>query len=114
LFKTEKRREKMTIPLLKRDILSKEAIIKNKRIKTLKELGGHWIVELIYYKDSGGMINVWEPGRSDLEHIWTTSDNGKYHKLNEHHFSNNKNARWTFSKITSWKKAVDIENTWNN
>lgn len=84
------------------------SIYRKKTINVPKDFGGQWIVELIYRKDAGGIINVWEKGKSTLEHVWTTSDDKKWHKLDEIHFAFNKNARERFAGITSFKKAVNI------
>lgn len=88
--------------------LSPGAVYKKKTIKAPKMFGGEWVIELIYLKDSGGKINIWQKGASELEHIWTSSDDRKWHKLDEIHFAFNKNARERFTGITSWIKAQNL------
>ena len=77
-----------------------------------KNLGKDLKIELLYGTERGGQINIWESGKSDLEHIWTTSDDKKFHKIEEVGFMDWKNAKEEFSNIKTQKDVVDL--MWRN
>lgn len=77
------------------------------RQKTIKGLGYTWRVELIYHKNTGGIINIWEL-EDDYIHTRGLSDDGKWYKFNEIHFWGWENALDEYKGITDVSSLLDI------
>ena len=52
---------------------------------------------------------MWEPGKSSLEHVWQTSDNGKFHRIGEIHFMDWENAVGEYKQIKNFGTMVDLQ-----
>lgn len=67
-----------------------------------------FVVELFYGTERGGQINIWSEGKSTLPHVWSPSDDNKYHLADQVNFMDWRNAKEEFSQLTNWGKVVDL------
>lgn len=75
---------------------------------TAKTVGGYRI-ELFYGTNRGGVIIGWEKGYQKLEHIWTPSDDKKFHKAFEATFMKYQNALIEYKSL---KTRADVIELW--
>ena len=76
-----------------------------------KSVGGYRI-ELYYGTDRGGMINVWEKGDSELDHIFSPSDDRTHHQADEIHFMHYQNAIDEYQQLKNKSAVIDL--MWRN
>lgn len=69
---------------------------------------GKRVVELTIYPNAGGLIKIWEPGMSRLEHIWQNNANKTMHCIGEICFMHQENAIDEYRNIRTFHDIVDI------
>lgn len=74
---------------------------KRKRIKD-------FVIELYYGTDRGAEMIIWEMGPSELEHVWPSSDDKKYHIFGEFHWMNFRNGIDAYENINTTSELTDF------
>lgn len=81
---------------------------KELRQKSLKGLGVNWKIEVIFARDCGGHVNIWEEGESSLTHVWKPSDDNKWHKFTQANFWDWENALAEYKAVTNMDSLLDL------